>query len=190
MDKPAPLGMDDYFRELESQLRDCKKVMEWQRCVVDAPFSDPRMAALLGLGLVSLLMVNKPNRTIERIAFTENDISRNIIEMSDKPIEQLKIPLNYPTNFVAKAIRQNHYMITTDWQYLFNPKLSPDQARLIQAGGGIACSVIYPLPHIADKGALIFSFYETIARIGRDHHNFMTRYSSLVQRVFDDLPKA
>jgi hypothetical protein len=107
--------------------------------------------------------------------------------MSAIPFKEIRIPINYTGNFIARAIKEKHYMITSDWQYLFNPALTPEEAHFNQAGGGISCSVIYPLNNVLDGGAMIFSYYEPIERIGKEHHTFMSRYTLIVQKAFQNL---
>ncbi|HET9850293.1 MAG TPA: hypothetical protein VFP35_01575 [Candidatus Saccharimonadales bacterium] len=188
MELQAALGGDDYYKQLEKVLAQPKSRHQWEELVVNAPFSNPKATALLGLGIVVLLLVNKKGRTIDRIAVANTEMTMGTFAMTAKPFREIKIPLGYHHNFIARAIKENHYMITSDWQYLFNPSLTPEQARFNQAGGGIACSVVYPLPHILDGGAMIFSYYEALGRISAGHHNFMTRYVSLVQKSFNRLP--
>lgn len=179
---------DDYFKSLELQLRKSKTLAKLNEAVISAPFIDPRVPTYFGLGIIGFLIVN-PDRMVELVSLTKNEMSRGIFRMSSRPLDKIKIPLDYSNNFVIKALRENHYMITSDWQYLFNPALSAQQARFVQAGGGIACSVVYPLSNIEPRRVLVFSFYEAIQRIGAEHHNFMGRYASLVQRIYLDFEK-
>jgi hypothetical protein len=183
MDTPSILGSDEYFKLLDQELKKCKSRRQLENAIVNAPFIDRRTTTMLGLGIVVLLLVNKSAGTIDRIALANTDLARGTVEMSAKPFKEIKIPANDRLNFIARAIKERHYMITSDWQYLFIPALSPEEARFNQAGGGIACSVVYPLNNVLDGGALIFSYYETIERIGILHHNFMTRYASLVGKA-------
>ncbi|MBX4199328.1 hypothetical protein KW789_00315 [Candidatus Saccharibacteria bacterium] len=178
---------EDYFRELSALLEGAKTPNKLYETVVNAPFHDLHKTTLLGLGIVVLLLVNKKNRTIDRIALANTEMARGTEEMSSKPFKEIKIPVTYTQNFIAKAIKEQHYMITSDWQYIFNPALSPEEARFNQAGGSISCSVIYPLKKVGDGGAIIFSFYENINRIGKTHHNFMSRYSVLVSQALRKL---
>lgn len=187
MDLPPSIGGDDYYRSVDTILQASKSRHQLEQAIVNAPFSNLRVTGMLGLGIVVFLMVNKKTRTIDRISVSDNDLTQGTFQMSAKPFREIKIPLDYTKNFIAKAIQTRHYMITSDWQYLFIPSLTPEQARFNQAGGGIACSVVYPLPHINDGGAMIFSYYESIERIGKEHHNFMTRYTSLVQKAYQNL---
>jgi hypothetical protein len=189
MDLLSSVGGDDYFRELERELASCKSMRQLEHAIVNSPFSNRRATAMLGLGIVVFLLVNKKDRTIERIAVSDNDLAAGTFQMSAKPFKEIKIPLGFTRNFIAKAIKERHYMITSDWEYLFIPALTAEQARFNQAGGGISCSVVYPLSNIADGGAMIFSYYESIDRIKKDHHNFMTRYAAIVQRAFTEIER-
>jgi hypothetical protein len=175
---------DEYYKMLEDVLATQKTQHQWQETVVNAPFRNRGVTGLLGLGIVVFLLVNRKTKTIDRITLTDNEMKAGAFSMTAVPFHQIKVPLGYTQNFISKAIREQNYMITSDWQYILNPVLSPEQARFNQAGSGIACSVIYPLPRILDGAAMIFSYYEPIDRIGKAHHNFMTRYISIAQRTF------
>jgi hypothetical protein len=168
-----------YLEELKGRLMAAKGRRELYQTIVDAPFNNRAMAGRLGLGITVLLLVNQVESTIDRVALARTELAQGTVDMSSKPFKDIKIPLNDRDNFIAIAIRRKHYMITSDWQFLFVPALTPQQARFNQAGGGIACSVIYPLK-IESGGAMIFSYYEPVERIGDSHHKFMRNYSNLV----------
>ncbi len=188
MDSQATFGGDEYFRQLEKLLSKAKTQRKLQEVIVNAPFHDRRTTTMLGLGIIVLLLVNKEDGTIDRVALANTELARGTTSISSKKFEEIRIPVGYTRNFIARAIREQHYMITSDWQYMFNPVLTAEEARFNQAGGGIACSVIYPLPHALDGAAMIFSYYEPIERIGKEHHNFMARYSSIAQQAIQKLP--
>ena len=170
---------EDYFKKLEETLRSAKSSKKLYKVIVNAPFDDRTTVTLLGLGIVVLLLVNRQTGTIDRIALSRTDLARDAMVMSVKPFKSIKIPIGYRGNFIAETIRSGRYQQTSDWQYLFAPDLSPDEARLNQAGAGIACSFIYPLKAL-DGGALIFSYYVPLNKISLEHKNFMFRYSKLV----------
>jgi len=178
---------EDYFSDLGQILAKPKTESKLYEAVVNAPFHDLHKTTLLGLGIVVLLLVNKSEGTIDRIALANTTLAHGTLDMSAIPFREIKIPLNYTQNFIARAIKDRHYMITSDWQYIFNPVLTPEEARFNQAGGGIACSVIYPLLTVGRPGAIIFSYYEGLDRISKEHHKFMSRYTNLVKKAFEAL---
>jgi hypothetical protein len=96
---------DIYFAKLKDILSAPKNDQQLFKAIVNAPFDDKRRAALLGLGIVVLLL-----------------------------------------------------------------------------GGGIGCSFVYPFPEARHGGALIFSYYITLDKIGREHHEFMRGYSRLTSK--------
>jgi hypothetical protein len=169
---------EDYYSGIKELLEEAKNDQQLFRAIVDAPFHDKTVTTMLGLGIVVLLLVDKKNKTIDRISISKNELTLGTFAMTSKPFHEIKIPLDNRENYIAIAIRSGHYMITSDWQYLFTPDLSPEDARFNQAGGGIACSAVYPLNGVRDGGALIFSFFEPIERISKEHHSFMKRYIS------------
>jgi hypothetical protein len=155
--------------------------------IVEVPFIDVRVPALLGLGIIGLMLVNPNGKTLDRIAFTDNELTEGIFKMDVAKFKNMKIPLATKNNFITKAIRERHYTITSDWQYLFSPTLNAEQSRFIQSGAGISCSVTYPFNHAEVKGALIFNYFESIDRVTQAHHNFMTRYIAMVQKAYTNL---
>jgi hypothetical protein len=173
---------DVYFANLRELLNKAKGDQQLFETIVNAPFFDKRRITLLGLGIVVLLLVNKQTRTVDRIALSDTELAKGAVRMSVKPFKEIKIPLNYKGNFIAEAIRSERYQQTSDWQYLFAPDLTPEEARLNQAGAGIGCSFIYPLIDARHGGALIFSYYLALDKIEREHHDFMRNYSYLVAK--------
>jgi hypothetical protein len=147
--------------------------------IVDAPFEFKVETALLYLGIVVLLQVNKRTGVIDRVALSNTELATNTTNVSFVPFEEIKIPLDYGQNIIAKAISTNTPQETTDWEYLFVPSLTGEQARINQASGGIAYSAVYPL-RARDGGALIFSFYQYKHEIGVPQHTFMKTYARLV----------
>jgi hypothetical protein len=149
------------------------------KAIVDAPFAFKVEAALLYLGIVVLLQVNKRTGMIDRVALSNTELATNTTKVSLLPFEEIKIPVDYDKNIISEAIRTHAPQETTDWEYLFAPSLSGEQARINQASGGIAYSAVYPLG-ARDEGALIFSFYQYPDEIGVPQHTFMKTYTKLV----------
>lgn len=181
------LDAEMYFNDLKRQLSSVKIKSALYQTIVDAPFRNRAMTAQMGLGIIVLLLVDKDAGTIDRIALARTDLAQGTLDMSAKPFREIKIPIQNRDNYIAIAIRRRHHMITSDWQYLFTPALTPEESRLNQAGGGIACSVIYPLADLPDGGALIFSYYEPPSRIGKEHHDFMAKYCRLAEKELSRL---
>lgn len=170
---------DHYFTLLQEALSNSKgdQLLE---AIVNAPFSDRRKSALLGLGIIVLLMVNKSTGMIDRVTVSDTEFAKRATERSIRPLKDAKIPLSYKGNFIAEAIRSERYQQTSDWRYLLAPDFSPDEARLNQAGAGVACSFVYPLLSIRGGGALVFNYYLPLDKIESQHHDFMNAYSRLV----------
>lgn len=172
----------DYYSGAEALLESAKDETALFQAVVEAPFHDRSVTTMFGLGIVVLLLVNPKSRTIDRIAVSNNEMTAGTFAMTSKPFHEIRIPLASRENYIAIAIRNRHYMITNDWHYLFTPELNKEDARFNQAGGGIACSAVYPLLG-ARNGALIFSFFESLDRIGPEHHKFMEKYAALAAKA-------
>lgn len=150
------------------------------QAIVDAPFAFKLEVARLHLGIIVLLLVNEKSGMIDRVALSRTELAKGASEISVKRFEDIKIPLNFKENKIAQAITTGQPQTTGDWQYLFNPVLTPEEARFNQAGGAIACSVVYPLRGLKPGGALIFSYYQYPDMISQKHQNFMERYAQLV----------
>lgn len=169
-----------FFNKVKSYLAEAKSEKDLYEKIVNGAFLDRRMSTLLGLGITVLLLVNKQDRTIDRIALSDTDLAQGTLDVTVKPFRAIKIPLSYKGNFIAEAIRSGRYQQTSDWQYLFAPALKPEEARLNQAGGGIGCSFIYPLVGVPGGGAMIFSYFITLDKIEPVHRELMFRYTKLV----------
>lgn len=179
----AGTGNNLYLEELNKSLDSSQNGSKLFKTIVNAPFKDRRHSALLGLGIVVLLLVDKKSRTIDRIALSDTELAQGAVDVSVKHFKDIKIPLNYKGNFIAEAIRSGRYQQTSDWQYLFSPALKPEEARINQAGAGIGCSFVYPLKSARDGGAMIFSFFIPLDKIEAVHRDFMYRYSKLVTKI-------
>lgn len=178
--------IDAYLAKLDAILATAKNDSSLFRKIVDAPFTDKRRAALFGLGITAFLLVDKKTKTIDRIALSNTDMAEGAVDMSVKPFHDIKIPLNYHGNFIAEAIRSGRYQCTSDWAYILSPDLSPEEARLNQAGGSISCTYVYPL-NARDGGAMIFSHYISLDRISPEQRDFMFRYCKLVSKHLNRL---
>ena len=149
--------------------------------IVNAPFiCNPPEVAFLFLGIMVFLLVNKETGTIDRVALSNTELAKNTTDVSYVPFEEIKIPVDYTDNILAKAIATGEPQDTTDWKYLFAPALNAEQARINQASGGIAYSAVYPLPGVKDGAAMIFSYYQYLHGIGEAQHEFMNKYISVV----------
>lgn len=178
MSTPHALDIEIYQEELK-KIIDTAAPGRLYQTIVDAPFKYPAMTAKMGLGIVVLLLVNHKENTIDRIALARTDLAQGTLDMTVKPFRDIKIPFNDRDNYIAIAIRRKHHMATSDWQYLFVPALTAEEARMNQAGGGIAGSIIYPLDDTGKTGAMIFSYYEPLDRIEKYQHSFMSFYSRI-----------
>jgi hypothetical protein len=167
------------FDGLRSVLQAAREDETLFRAIVDAPFEEAVKAASLFLGIIVLLLVDKKNGTIDRIAISSTEMADRAKQMSMKKFEDIKVPLDYQENAVAKAVATGMPQQTTDWKYLFVPELSEQHARYNQADAGISFSCVHPLA-ARDGGALIFSFFQPEELIQGDYKTFMEKYSQLV----------
>lgn len=171
-------GID--FEEIKKTLSAAKNDEALFEAVVNAPFKYRVETSLLSLGIIVLLLVNKENGTIDRIALTDNELAARTKHRSVKKFEDIRIPADHDENIIAKAIRTQQPQGTGDWKYLFMPDMSEEAARFNQADGGIGYSAVYPLIGARDGGALIFSYFQYPAKIGKPQEEFMSKYSQLV----------
>lgn len=155
---------------------------ELHQAIVDGPFHDKREAAFIFLGIVVLLLVNEADGTIDRVALSDTAQADATKQVSAKRFEDIRIPLDEPDNLIAKVIRRQEPGSTSDWASLFSPELTPEQARINQANGGIGYSAVYPLSGKQHRGALIFSYFDYPENIAAVQREFMERYSQLVSR--------
>lgn len=150
------------------------------KLIVNSPFEYKVAATFLFLGIVVLLLVDDDGKYINRVALSNTELAKNTTEVSYVPFNEIKIPVDHHENIISLAIRSGKPQDTTDWKYLFEPALTPEQARLNQASGGIAYSAVYPLVNVKPGAAMIFSYFQYQQHIGSPQHEFMERYSSVV----------
>lgn len=180
---------DAYYADIKQLLDSAKSQQQLYKSIVNTPFNDKTRAALLGLGIVVLLLVNPETGNIDRVALSDTELAEGAVRMSVKPFKDIKIPLAFRGNFIAEAIRSGRYQQTSDWRYLFAPALSPEEAHLNQAGAGIGCSYVYPIKGINNGGALIFSYFQPLDKIGSEHRQFMHAYSRIVASAINNFSK-
>src|SRR5205809_2346388 len=100
---------DTYLSELKQALNSTKDDTQLFKNIVNAPFNNRKHAALLGLGIVVLLLVNKSSRVVDRVALSDTELAQGAVKVSVKPFKDIKIPLVYKGNFIAEAIRSGRY---------------------------------------------------------------------------------
>lgn len=180
-------GIPIDWPQIQAVLEQAKQKNELYSAIVNTPFSDKLLMAQLGIGIIVFLMVNKKAGTIDRVALSNTEQAQGTLDMSAKKFEDIKIPLDEQDNILARSIREKKFQQTDDWQYLFKPELSPEQARFNQAGGGIACSIVYPLIVNGNAvGNIIFSYYKRLTNIGTNEHAFMRNYSQMAASLLND----
>jgi hypothetical protein len=151
--------------------------------IVNTPFTTHKVeTTFMFLGIVVLLLVNKKDGTIDRIALSNTELAQRTTEVSAVPFNQIKIGLDEPENIIAAAIKTGEPHDTTDWRFLFQPALTAEEARINQANAGIAYSAVYPLT-ARDGGALIFSYYQYKQELGGEQNDFMKQYAAMVNEA-------
>jgi hypothetical protein len=160
---------DDYFARLGNTFGKAKNLADLYKIIVNAPFSDIKLTTTLGLGVLTLVLVNKTDRTIDRISMSDTDMAQGARDITVKPFNDLIIPYNYRGNIVSEAIRSGRSRQTSDWHYLLTPVLKPEDSRMNQAG------------------AVIFHYFITMDKIGNDHTNFMFRYIKTVSQALKEV---
>lgn len=168
------------YDKLTTMLAESTDDQALYKAIVNAPFTFRVETAHLFLGIVVLLMVNKKTGLIDRVALSNTELAKNTTEVSMVPFNEIKIPADHHENIIARAIQTGEPQDTIDWKFLFVPALTPEHARLNQASGGIAYSAVYPLK-ARYGGAMIFSYFQYLDNIGDLQHEFMKRYSQIVE---------
>ena len=155
------------------------------RLIVDSPFDYKVASAFLFLGIIVFLEVSEDGQFIDRVALSSTELAKNTTDVSYVPFDKIRIPVNHPENIISIAVRSDKPQDTTDWKFLFEPVLTPEQARINQASGGIAYSAVYPIHNGKKGGAMIFSYFQYLQNIGQEQKHFMTEYSQLVSNVLN-----
>ena len=179
-----PVTTDDQldFTKLNDALTASQNDEERLDLIVNLPFKNKRFTTRLGLGLMVLVLVNTQEQTVDRIALSDTEPAHGAVAISPKPFRAINIPISQKDNLLVKAIETGEWQQTDDWKDTFTPVLAPEQARFNQAGAGIGCTIVYPF-RARDGGALSFSYYKLLGEIGNEQHDFMRRYTDLVEEL-------
>lgn len=172
-----------YFKQLQKLLSEPQDDTSLFEAIVNSPFKDKLHVTDLDLGIIVLLLVNKATNTIDRIALSKTEHAEWAVRMSPVPFHEIRITLNNKQNALVKAVKTGEVQKVTDWKYLFTPALAAEAARFNQAGAGIACSYVYPIPEARDGAVMIFSYYQPLDNIIKKHTNFMNRYTTLAKEA-------
>lgn len=175
--KADPPAID--YERLKRALEASKNDDELFHHIVDAPFEQIVEAAHMFLGIIVLRLVNKQTRTIDHMALSNTELAKDAKNVTVVPFKEIKIPLKTRGNVIALAAKTGEPQDTADWRFLFHPVLDAEQSRINQASAGIAYSAVYPF-QARDGGALIFSYYQYEEGVGDAQHEFMARYSQMV----------
>lgn len=179
------INIEAYIKKLEKDLTVLDKTDKaLYQSIVDEPFKDALTATKLDLGIVVLLLVNNKDKTIDRITLSKTEQAEATLRMTAKPFHKIKIPVKHTDNLIAKAIAEHAPQQTENWEDLFTPELTGQQARFNQAAAGIESSYIYPL-NIPFGGALIFSYYQPVNNLSVSHRQFMAAYANRVSWCLD-----
>jgi len=185
----SSVDVETYLQELEGKLTAATSLETFYDMVVNAPFENRLHPTTFGIGFMTLCLANRKNNTVDRIRMTDNYLAQGARSVTVVPFEKLIVPYDAKGNCVVEAIRSGRYQQTNDWNNLLTPVLKPEEARLNQAGAGIASSFVYPLPNFQPGGAIIFQYFITLDKIGKEQHDFMFRYSKLVAKSLNSLHK-
>lgn len=183
-------GADNaYLEALENILQSAKDDPSLFEAIVNAPFQDKAKSVLLNLGLIQMTLVNTKTNMVDRIALSDTEPAHGAVDISVLPFKAIHVPYDYQKNLIAKTIKTGKRHSTTDWQYLFIPALTPEEARFNQAGAGVACSFVHPLIGAGDGGALTYSFYQPIELVSDDTKTFMIEYTKLAAKHLSSPPR-
>lgn len=180
---------ETYFRSLKKILETPKTDPDLFESIVNAPFRDGVRAGLLYLGLLQMTLVNTKTNMVDRIALSDTEPAHGAVRMSVLPFKAIRIPISHERNLIVKAIRSGEPQSTSDWQYLFTPALTAEEAHFNQAGAGAACSFVYPLKGVGDGGALTYSFYQPINVISQETKDFMQQYTDIAAKYLSSPPR-
>lgn len=177
----ASISFKEYYSRIDELLVNAKTDKELFEAIVNAPFHNKLHSTNFDLGMIVLTLVNKSTGFIDRITYSKTSPAMDAVNASPIPFKQIKIPLDASNNITVKAIQTNEPQKTSDWQFLFTPLMAVEAARFNQLEAGMDCSFVYPLK-ARQGGALIFSFYQDLSNIKKEHQQFMSDYTNLVSK--------
>jgi hypothetical protein len=174
----------DIYTDMKNSLLSASSRKNLFNKIVNLPFSNKLLSTTVDLGIIVLLQINLETNTVDRVALSDTELAKGAVKLSAKQFHEIKIPATETNNIITSAIRSKEFKFTEDWACMFNPILTPQQARLNQASAGIECSLVYPLSS-GHGGALIFSFYQPQSRITGEHLAFVATYADMVDSALN-----
>lgn len=173
----------NFFTKLEKTLSQPQSKSSLYNTIANAPFNSKTEVTKLGLGIIILLVQDEDNRFIRTKAMSSTYHAAGAVKTAEKSFRRIKIPVHYPKNLVAKAIDSGKPQVAYDWQYVFRPTFTRNQARYSQDGAAIACSEVWPLKS-KNESVLVFSYYDTSVKL-KTRRDFMKHYTILVSKYLD-----
>lgn len=176
------LEFDNYLKDLGTELQSASDLETLYIAIVNAPFNDKKMYVPMGLALMVLVLVNKKTNTLDRISLSNTESAHGAVDYSVKPFKDINVPLSADDNLYVSVAEHGKWRQTDDWKDTFTPILSAEEARFNQAGAAVGSTVVYPLT-AGDKGALSFSYFKPLSEINEVQHEFMNKYTTLVDEA-------
>ncbi|HSX47549.1 MAG TPA: hypothetical protein VLF63_02125 [Patescibacteria group bacterium] len=179
-------GLD--YLHLNNKLCAAKNDDQLFQLIVNVPFyQDKIQTSFIFLGIICLYLVDEKEKNhFKGVAHSKANFGFNHTQYSFTALNNLKFNLNDSQNITAKTIRLGRMGETTDWNELFTPAISTNQARDYQLKSGIEYSAIYPLKS-RGGGALIYGFFQNKSFINELQFDFMKKYTKFVDNQLSNM---
>jgi signal transduction histidine kinase len=109
----------------------------------------------LSFSAAMIVLLDKETASLKITAITKSDQVVEGLKVIAKPLEEIRISMEYPYNLIVNSIKEKERMITGNLLDIFTPELTQEKADEIEKLSKISTIIIYPL-FIGDKtlGAL------------------------------------
>ncbi len=94
-------------------------------------------------GIVAV--IERVSQTIKKVGISSTREAQDSAKALTDSFNKIGISLNDPNNYMAKAVRENKHLVTSDLYDVLGPIITREEARSLQSIIGTKTSVVYPI---------------------------------------------
>lgn len=135
----------------------------------------------LGYRIVVLSLVDQKSGGLRRIALSQTEEAKRATSVSSIPFDQIVIPFTAKDNLCIKVLLEGRPLVTTSWEDILTPPLTPEAAVTNQKAAGIKTSMVYPVIQAGKPiGTLIFSMIKEYKDVTEEEKDLLSGFTDLV----------
>lgn len=135
----------------------------------------------LGYRIIVLSLFDPQKNGLQRISLSQTPEAAAATGASTIPFHDIVIPITAINNHCVKAFLDQKPYVTTDWQDILSPPLTPEAARTNQTAAGIKTSMVYPVI-VKNKcvGTVIFSMVKDYSQVSGTEFDLIRGFTDIV----------